>query len=284
MPLLRLLIVAALAAAGTVVAGSAVPAAAAIPGAELVWSAPTTSTSETTRSIAAACPAGKRVLGAFAFTSGNHSDVVITSLIPTATAAIAVAREDQDGTTDNWQVTVQLVCAFPVPGLTVVSTSSESTSSNKQVTASCPAGTRLLSSGWSLGGSDGEVFLNGLSPSSALDRVSITGMEDQDGHAGAWRLTTYAVCADPLPGLELVSAYSGVDSSDKSVILDCGPARRRLSAGWSLIGSGGGTPAGQVLAQPGSSGTSWYELVAHEDDDGYPGTWYAIGRAICITV
>lgn len=284
MSLPRLLAVAALLAAGTVTLGPASPAAAAIPGAELVWSAPTSSSSETTRSIAASCPSGKRVLGAFAYIAGNERDVLITSLIPTSTAAIAIAREDQDGTTDNWQVVVQLICANPVPGHTIVSTTSASTSANKQVTAACPAGTRLLTTGWSLGGSDGEVFLNGVSQAADLSGVSITGMEDQDGHDGAWRLTTYAVCATPLPGLELINRYSAVDSADKSVLMLCGEGRQRLSMGWSLIGSGGGTPAGQVLAGLGSAGTGWFEVTAHEDDDGYANPWYLVGRIVCVTV
>jgi len=282
--LFRLLTILALAVGGTVAAGSASPAGAAIPGAELVWSAPTTSNSNTTRSIAAVCPRGKQSLGAFAYIAGNHRDVVITALIPTTSAAIAVAREDQDGTPDNWQVVVQLICADPVPGLEIVSTTSASTSSNKQVTATCPAGKRLLTTGWSLGDSDGEVFLNAVSQAADLSGVSITGMEDQDGHAGPWRLTTYAVCANPLPGLEMLSGYSVVDSADKNVLLVCGPGRQRLSIGWSLVGSGGGTPAGQVLAGLGSAGTGWFEVAAHEDDDGYAGNWYLVGRIVCVAL
>lgn len=265
----------------TCVLGVSSPASAAIPGDELVWSADGAYTSDTSRIAAAGCPTGKRLLGAFAFTSGNTRDVVITALIPTATSAIAVAREDQDGTADLWKLTVQAVCALPVAGHTVVSASSTSTSANKQVTATCPTGTRVLAAGWSLGGSDGEVFLNQVAQN--VDRVSVTGMEDQDGFADTWRLTAYAVCADPLPGLHLRTATSPVDSADKSVLLVCDNDQRRLSAGWSLIGSGSGSPAGQVLAQPYSSGTSWLELIAREDDDGYAGNWFATGRVICVT-
>jgi hypothetical protein len=287
-PLLRPLATAAsavvLAMAGTVAAGSGAPAAAAVPGAEFVWPERPPATSEPVKSAAASCPAGKRTIGAFAFTSGNTGDVVITTLLPTSTAVIAIAREDQDGTTDDWQLHVQLICADPLPGLMIVSTSSADNSVDKQVTATCPAGRRLLTAGWHLLDSGGEVFLNQVAQSAALDRVSVTGMEDQDGLAGDWRLATYAVCADPLPGLELRTAVSPTDSSDKSVLLVCADGQRRLSLGWSLIGTGAGTPAGQVLAQPGSSGTNWAQVAAAEDDDGYAGDWYVTGRIVCVTV
>lgn len=258
-------------------------ASAAIPGHELVWSYALPS-SETSRVAAAGCPSGKRLLGAFAFVSGGDRDVVVTALMPTVTSVIAVAREDQDGTAEQWQLIVQAICALPVPGHVVVSASSESTSLNKQVTAACPAGKRVLTAGWSLAGSDGEVFLNQVAQAADLGQVSVTGMEDQDGFADTWRLTTYAVCADPLPGLHLRTATSAVDSSDKSLVLVCDPDQRRLSAGWSLIGSGSGSPAGQVQARPYSSGTNWYELAAREDDDGYAGNWFATGRVVCVTV
>jgi hypothetical protein len=270
-------------AAGLSATVSVAPASAALPGAELVWSPMVPASSETTRSAAAACPAGKRVVGTFAFTSGAPRDVVITALIPTGAGAIGLAREDQDGTAANWSLTVQIVCAAPIAGLTTVSTLSATNSSNKQVTVSCPAGTKLYASGWNLTDSGGQVLLNQVSQAADLTSVSITGMEDQDGYAADWRLTTYGICAQWLPGLALTTATSPIDSSDKSVLLVCGPDQRRLTAGWSLIGTGS-SPAGQVLAQPGSSGTNWYELIAIEDDDGFTGTWYATARVICVTV
>lgn len=286
--LLRLLATVAsavgLALAGTVAVGSVSPAAAAVPGVVFVWPERPPATSDSVRSAAASCPTGKRTIGAFAFTSGNVRDVVITTLLPTSTAVIAIAREDQDGTTDNWQLHVQLICADPLPGLTIVSTSSVENSGNKQVTATCPPGTRLLTAGWHLLDTAGEVFVNQIAQAPGLDRVSVTGMEDQDGLATDWRLATYAVCADPLPGLELRTAASVTDSVDKNVLLVCGDDQRRLSLGWSLTGVGGGTPAGQVLAQPGSSGTNWAQVAAAEDDDGYTGEWRVSGRIVCVTV
>lgn len=281
MSVLRLLSAFLLAVAGTAVVHS--PAAAAVPGFELVWSAPATPSSATTRIAAAGCPAGKRVVGAFAFTT-NTRDVVITGLVPSASSVIALASEDQDGTTDNWLLTVQAMCASPPPGYTTVTTSSASTSANKQVTAACPAGTRLLTGGSNLAGSDGEVFLNQVAPATDLSRLSVTGMEDQDGMADPWRLTTYALCADPLPGLHTRVVTSATNSADKSVVIVCDPGQQRLSAGWSLVGSGDGSPAGHVLAQPGSAGTGWYELTAVEDDDGYAGHWFATARVICVTL
>jgi hypothetical protein len=107
-------------------------------------------------------------------------------------------------------------------------------------------------------------------------------MEDPDGYGGIWRLTTYAVCSDPLPGQELRTATSPVNQWDKWFDVRCDSDQRRLSAGWSFIGAAGVTPAGQVLPNIWATGTSWYELDVWEDDDGFAHEWYAIGRVVCV--
>ncbi|HEY0640629.1 MAG TPA: hypothetical protein VGD67_23615 [Pseudonocardiaceae bacterium] len=257
------------------------PASAALPGVELVWSPIVAPGSETTRSAVATCPAGKYVVGAFAFTSSAPHDVVITALVPTASSVYAFAREDQDGYAGDWLLTAQAYCADPPPGLTSVSAYSVINSMNKQVSVTCPTGTRLLTAGWDVGSGAGQVYVNQLAPS--ITGVSATGMEDQDGQAGNWRVNVHAVCADPLPGHVVQSATATASSADKTVLVDCGPGTRRLALGWTLYGVGGGTPAGQVHAQTGSAGTGWMTLAANEDDDGYAGNWSAIARVVCLT-
>lgn len=257
------------------------PASAAIPGDELVLSSPAGPSSYVSRINSASCPAGKQVIGAFAYARGARRDVLITALIPSATSVVALAQEDQDGTDAEWSLIVEAMCAMPVPGHTVVQSSSDSTSANKQVRATCPAGKKLLASGWNTQGA-GQVHVNQVAQAPDLTSVAVTGMEDPDGYGGNWRLTTYAVCSDPLPGQGLRTATSPVDQGDKWFDVRCDSDQRRLSAGWSFIGAAGVTPAGQVLPTIWATGTSWYELDVWEDDDGFAHAWYAIGRVVCV--
>ncbi|TQM78724.1 hypothetical protein FHX81_1001 [Saccharothrix saharensis] len=256
------------------------PASAAIPGDEQVLSHAGPS-SYASRIASVSCPAGKQVVGAFAYARGARRDVLVTALIPSATSVVALAQEDQDGTEAEWSLTVEAMCAFPVPGHTVVQSSSDATSSNKQVRATCPSGRKLLASGWNTRGA-GQVHVNQIAPTPDLTSVAVTGMEDPDGYGGDWRLTTYAVCSDPLPGQGLRTATSVVDQGDKWFDVRCGSDQRRLSAGWSFIGTAGVTPAGQVLPNIWATGTSWFELDVWEDDDGFAHEWYAIGRVVCV--
>lgn len=279
MPLHRTLSAFLVAVTAAVVA--APPVSAAIPGDELVVSDTSGWTSYHTRISSVSCPAGKQVIGAFAYTRGGRRDVLVTALIPSATSVVAVAHEDEDGTDDEWGLVVEAVCALPMPGHTIVQTHSDATSSNKQVRTSCPAGKKLLAAGWNTRGA-GEVYVNQIAQSPDLTNVAVTGMEDPNGYAGNWRLTTYAVCSDPLPGQELRTATSSVNQSDKWFDVRCETDQRRLSAGWSFIGTAGVSPAGQVLPNIWAAGTSWYELNAWEDDDGFPYEWYAIARVVCV--
>lgn len=282
--MIRPLALAALTAAATLTATALIaagPAHAAIPGDELVWSDSIGLTSATSRINSVSCPSGKQLIGARAYTRGAPRDTLITALIPTATAAVALAREDEDGTEREWTVTVEAVCALPVPGHQIVVQHSETNSTNKQVRATCPTGKKLLTAGWNTQG-EGQVWVNQVAFAFDVTSVAVTGMEDPDGYAGNWRLSTYAVCADPLPGQTVRTATSVTDQSDKMFDVRCESHQRWLSAGWSFIGAGGVTPAGQVSPNLWAQGTSWFQLNAWEDDDGFMHHWYAVGRAVCV--
>ena len=91
------------------------------------------------------------------------------------------------------------ICATAPPGLQLVSATSEFHSEGevKAVSASCPAGKNLLGTGAEMPGGAGQVVLDDVLPNATLTSVLATGVEDQNGFAGDWRVTAYAICANP---------------------------------------------------------------------------------------
>jgi hypothetical protein len=90
------------------------------------------------------------------------------------------------------------VCVNPVPGQQLVSATNASTSADKFISVTCPAGTRLHGTGGSLTGSVGEAYLDrvGLFGPGAVAGADVEAHEDQTGYAGNWIATSYAICAN----------------------------------------------------------------------------------------
>jgi hypothetical protein len=106
--------------------------------------------------------------------------------------------------------------------------------------ATCPRGTRLVSSGGSVHDGVGQVLLTAVEPSADLTSVTVAAHEDANGYAGSWSLSAYAMCADELPDLELVVADTETDSSaSKSVTAFCPRGTDLHGAGVLTIGQAG---------------------------------------------
>jgi hypothetical protein len=159
--------------------------------------------SSTTKSVTVTCPAGTRVLGAgggiISETSSGLRQVVLEELVPNAglTSVTATGHEDETGEDNEWALFAHPVCANPPPGLELVSATSPVNSSNKTVTATCPADKNLIGTGADIDGGVGQVVLDEVTPTAELRSVLVTGMEDETGHAGAWSVRSYAICASP---------------------------------------------------------------------------------------
>jgi hypothetical protein len=156
--------------------------------------------SSSPKSATAACPAGTRVVGTggqVGLTTSNQ--LVLDEVIPNAslTGVTATGIEDETGTGSDWNVEANASCATPPPGLERVVATSPLNSSNKSVTASCPSGKNLLGTGGEIDAGDGQVVLAAIRPDAPLTSVTVTGLEDETGHAGAWSLRSYAICANP---------------------------------------------------------------------------------------
>jgi len=174
--------------------------------------------------------------------------------------------------------------AEAVPGLQRTARTSVSDSSTfKTVAARCPVGKRVLGGGGTITGGRGQVVLQQLQPvqTATDDRFVVGAREDGTGYAGNWQLTAHALCANPLPGYNILPSGSASPSSNspQNTLSFC--------LGQPLVGFGGSIngAAGQVhLTNLASGSTSTFDfatIAAQEDANGFGGAWIVFVYAVC---
>jgi len=254
---------------------------AAVVGLERVLSSSAATSSN--KNITTTCPAGKQLLGAGASAGLGNGHVLIEDIRPNEalTSLTVKAVEDETGTTATWFVQAVAICAQAPPGLQRVAATSANNSADKGVTASCPAGKRVLGAGGDINTSNGQVLLDGLRPNSSS--VALNALEDETGNAANWSLTAYAICANPVAGLERLSATGPSDSANSKVNeLSC-PAGKQVVGGGGEINSANGQVVADAFVPGGPPGAALttYRADAFEDDTGNPANWSLTTYAIC---
>jgi hypothetical protein len=150
------------------------------------------------RSLLGTCGFDRQVTGVGGqIPIGATGEVMLDGIIPTASLQNVVARgiEDGDGTNGAWSLRPFRLCADPLPGLERVVAESRRSSADKHVTATCPAGKRVVGTGGEIVGGGGEVAMQYMIPDAALAQVHVRGAEDQNGTAANWSVRAYAMCA-----------------------------------------------------------------------------------------
>src|SRR4051794_38651954 len=105
-------------------------------------------------------------------------------------------------------------------------------SDNKSLTATCPAGKRVVGGGGGIvPGPVSEVAVDAIRPDAGLTSVTVHGTEDEDGASFNWAVDAGAICAKAPPGLELITATSAADSSNKSVTATCPSGKQVFGTG-----------------------------------------------------
>lgn len=256
-------------------------ASAAIPGLEIVTRS-SEFNSSAYKSVEVHCPSDKRVIGTGYEFFGAAGSVVLDDLIPTRTSVVVGAGEvvgpgeRADGTKLPWRIEATALCAGPLPGLEYIpSAPMEPRPSGVQTTeAACSPGKRLVGAGASLSQGFGQISIETLLVSD--DFVVAAGVEDDDGFTGAWSITAYAVCADPIPGNHIeITATDPGNGPSQTATATCPAGRRALGAGW---GAGGN---GEVYASSVLILTNGVNVRADEDANGYGSTWDTTVYAIC---
>jgi hypothetical protein len=275
------------AAAAVVVAPAA--ASAAVPGLIYV-NANTGFDSNVYKSVTVSCPGGTQVIGGGYDLVGAEGSVVLDDFIPSAVGVTVGAGEvvgpgePSDGTTESWQVRATAVCASPPPGYTIISnTSAFARGSTRAVTANCPAGTSPIGAGASLSNGFGQISISDLTYGG--HSASAGAIDDEDGYSGSWSITAYAICANPLPGLQVITTFSSVDSSFlHSATSYCPAGQQVLGSGWSVF-LGSLAVTRQLLNIhvdiSGGGASPSVGALASEDANGYSGDWQVYVQAVC---
>jgi hypothetical protein len=260
------------------VVGVAVPASAAVPG--LVVVAERNFGSGEVLGNWIPCPGGRRVIGGgFDIDLGHGNAQELRPGAGPNPISLFVGAQQSDPWPRGWEVNGYALCVDPLPGLVVASafTPSDSTAT-KLVFVRCPAGKRVVGTGYEARGGGGQVIVDDVVPGSTSVYV---GANEEEAFTGNWSLAAYAVCADPLPGLVRVSAtISGADFLHTTAY--CPTGKVLLGTGFEMRGGPAGTTIVEAMVPWPTAGAAPTGLRLHaEEEDPTEHDWTLTAYAIC---
>jgi len=182
------------------------------------------------------------------------------------------------------QGVVQLCTAAQAAAVTGLFRTSNSSAYNsttvKTVDATCPAGTRLIGGGGQAeDGNDRRIRLTQLIPTAgAQDHYRVTAVEPPGGYAENWAVTAFAICAAPLPGLQIVAGAWVVNLFNVgAATAACGNNKKVLGVG----GDAGTLPdVAMHLVRP-DGNLNLARLTARMDTN-FTAGWIMRAYAICV--
>jgi hypothetical protein len=223
-----------LAGAALALAGSA---SAAVPGINLT--AVTSPFNSANKSATVTCPTGDQILGMGGGIDSGAGQVIVDDwmqLNPTQGAVRGVEATPFSG---SWLAGATGICAAPLPGRVQVIATSASSSVDKFVTATCPAGKRLVASGADILSGRGNVMIERMVPDLTTNSVTVLGHE-QNPTPDNWQDRATAICANSLPGLVRVFVTSPSNSTtSKTATASCPAGTVLTGTGAETLSSGG---------------------------------------------
>ena len=252
---------------------TAVDSASAVVADHLVVSATSSRNTSNVKSATASCPPGLRAIGAGVSVESPGNHIILEGLRPTATGVTATGHANSG--TNTWAVTAQAICAEPPAGLEIVSVTSPSNANRpKTATAACPGAKRVIGAGAEILGGNGKVVIDGMRPFGTEVDASgdVIGTYDEP-----WSVRSYAICADPLAGQQIVTRLSDIGSLHTQLTATlCPTGTRLLGTGFDVVGGSG--EVGVVQLAP--SSMVRISAVAAEHSD-YPISWQVNSIGIC---
>ena len=181
-----------------------------------------------------------------------------------------------------------------IPGYERVTASSDHDSVRpKEATAQCAAGKRVVGIGGQVYSYNypnrepySETALDMFFPNQPIgggeDLTEVTAHADEDANGTPlnWKVTAQAICANPLPGLELVDTFVFNDSPApyKKAYADCPPGKRIVGAAAVVVGGGGRVVLEDVTPNEQLTEVS---VTAWEAQGGTDLLWGVTAKAIC---
>lgn len=263
------------------------PAVAAVPGVVTI-TAQSANNSTDPKTVTVFCPPSSPVLLSAGFENGGLGDVLVEELRLSAGSATVVAYETDPDYVPNWRLTVYAVCSDPLPGLARFTAEAAVGSPDfASLDVTCPTGDVLLSAGYKVSGG-GEVEVDDFRPDGGVGTAP-TGLfvgayETDPPFASSWRLTAYATCVDPLPGLVRRSATSPSGPLDlKEVVVPCAAGEVLVGSGYELNGATGEVVIEDIeIDGDATTAPTTVEVDAFRED-GFEGSWSLTAYAICAT-
>jgi hypothetical protein len=180
----------------------------------------------------------------------------------------------------NWSVTAFAICGPPTGNVVVTNGTPFNAATPKFATASCPAGTSLFGTGYSLQGANGQVFPSVVEPDAALSGVT-AGAYAHGGFAGNWSLVTFGICALPTPFMQLLTTSSPANAATPKAAFTalCPGATNVHGVGAEIAGAGLGDLVLETMAP--ASGALTGGGAAAAEYAPVPTNWAVTSYAIC---
>jgi hypothetical protein len=234
----------------------------------------------------AACPTGTHVLGGGADINNGGNGVHVSSMLPLAGALdsfYATAMEDSRGYSGSWSLNVWAICASGVTGWEIVQAdvAADPGSTYTSAVATCPAGKKVIGVGGAVSGGR-RFILDSVDPGEDLSDafVEVLGDESTPIDGLGWGAHAYAVCINPVPGQQLVTATSAWSTANKTAKVNCPSGTKVHGVGGGLRGALGQAHVDR-LASNGTSKTTGVDIDARQDLTGSAGEWRAYVYAVC---
>ena len=148
------------------------------------------------------------------------------------------AKEHDTGFTGPWSVRVTAICGF-VTGWERIDAEQDIPPGDLTgtATATCPGSKKVIGAGGGTG-KNPSFKLTGIDPSADLTSVTVKTISPAPA-AFEHHVSAVAICIDPVPGQQLVTATSPTNGSNKSVSVACPAGTQVHGTGGGLTGTGG---------------------------------------------